>query len=938
MGTGLIERAEELSTLTRFLDDLPKGPAALLLEGEAGIGKTALWIEGLQASRARLHTVLSCRPIESETQLPFASLGDALEGLPDSAFSDLPTPQRRALDAALLRAEPATGSTEQRAIGLAVLSVLRTLASSSVVVVAVDDVQWVDSPTARVFEFAIRRLRTEPVGVLVARRGGGQDKLPLMLATFPAERMSRVKLGPLSAGALNRLIVTRLGLQFSRSTLVRLYVATGGNPFFALELARALARQGAEPAPGEPLPIPDSLGAVVGHRLAELSPLAREAAVIVAALSQPSAQIIKLALGDSDTLGTHAALKETIETGVLESEGDRIRFSHPLLASILYQGLLPEQRRELHRRLSALVPDLEERARHLALSAEGADEQIAAVLEQSAHRTRARGAPDSAAELAERARRLTPPGLIDNWRRRGIEAADYHFAAGNTGRAAEILEEIVTSTAAGPARAHVLRRLAVVRYHNGKRQVMADLFERALSEAGDDLRTKATVVRDQAWLSHMHGQVVLGRSLLEPAVELAGRLEDTDLLAEMLPILVFSQSANGIRDEATVERMLALESRTGQIAIIHRPAFVLAVQAKWMFHLSAAREQMETQYRLALEVGDFGSLPFLLYHLSELESWAGRYETALQHAEEGHEAAVQTGQETSRTLLLYCQALAEAHLGRVHDARVHAEEGLILADRIDIPLRAVQNLTALGFVALSTQKFDRAREYHDALLARQVARMGPSPHFFHNVIETLVALGELEQAAALLVEFEEGQQDKLWGGWVQAIARRCRALLASSQGKMDVAIADAEDSVKRLEQTEVPFDLARSLLVLGTVHRRSKHKRQARETLERAAQLFDDLKAVLWAQRARAELGRIGGRAATRRSLTETERRVAQLVASGHTNREVADTLFLAVKTVEWNLSRIYQKLGVRSRSELAAMLATASIAPTNTLPDRPAT
>jgi DNA-binding CsgD family transcriptional regulator len=196
----------------------------------------------------------------------------------------------------------------------------------------------------------------------------------------------------------------------------------------------------------------------------------------------------------------------------------------------------------------------------------------------------------------------------------------------------------------------------------------------------------------------------------------------------------------------------------------------------------------------------------------------------------------------------------------------------------------------------------------------------------------------LEQAAALLVEFEEGQQDKLWGGWVQAIARRCRALLASSQGKMDVAIADAEDSVKRLEQTEVPFDLARSLLVLGTVHRRSKHKRQARETLERAAQLFDDLKAVLWAQRARAELGRIGGRAATRRSLTETERRVAQLVASGHTNREVADTLFLAVKTVEWNLSRIYQKLGVRSRSELAAMLATASIAPTNTLPDRPAT
>ena len=215
----LIGRQEELSQLGGFLESLAAGPRALLLEGEAGIGKTALWQAGLAHARARGQRTLACRPAGSEVRLSFVALGDLLAGVLEEALPDLPVPQRRALEVALLLAEPEAEPPDQRAIGLALLNVLRTLSSAGPLLVAIDDAQWLDPPSAAVLAFALRRLAAEPVGVLATvRLTGGEPPAVALEPWLPAERL---RLGPLTLAAVYELLRTRLGMSPSRPTLVR---------------------------------------------------------------------------------------------------------------------------------------------------------------------------------------------------------------------------------------------------------------------------------------------------------------------------------------------------------------------------------------------------------------------------------------------------------------------------------------------------------------------------------------------------------------------------------------------------------------------------------------------------------------------------------------------------------------------------------------------
>jgi DNA-binding CsgD family transcriptional regulator len=198
----------------------------------------------------------------------------------------------------------------------------------------------------------------------------------------------------------------------------------------------------------------------------------------------------------------------------------------------------------------------------------------------------------------------------------------------------------------------------------------------------------------------------------------------------------------------------------------------------------------------------------------------------------------------------------------------------------------------------------------------------PALFRFHgDAIETLLALGQTEEAAALLAELEE-QGRALERVWALTVASRCRALLNAAAGEFDRAYEELDRALELHERLQEPFERGRTLLVLGTIQRRDRKKRAARESLERALAVFDELGASLWSEKARAELARIGGRASAPGALTPTEERVATLVAAGRTYREVADALFVSPKTVQWNLSKIYRKLGVRSRGELAAKLA----------------
>jgi len=311
----------------------------------------------------------------------------------------------------------------------------------------------------------------------------------------------------------------------------------------------------------------------------------------------------------------------------------------------------------------------------------------------------------------------------------------------------------------------------------------------------------------------------------------------------------------------------------------------------------------------------------LRYHLAELECHAGNWDAALVHAREGVTAAQRQAVGPFAALAHFAMGLVEAHMGHVESARRGALEGLRIAEAADELLPTIPNLAVLGFVELSQGRHAQAHEFLSRAVELEKQMGVREPAYFRVVpdeVEALVALGRLDEAEALLVPFE-GIGDDLDRAWTKATGARCRALALAARGDLEAASAAAARALREHDGLPLPFELGRSLLVSGTVERRAKRKREGRETLTKALEIFEGLGATVWADRTRAELARIGGRAPSSVALTPTEERVAALVATGSTNREVADALFVSVHTVEANLKRIYRKLGIRSRTELAS-------------------
>ena len=920
----VVGREAEIDSVHDFLEAVPDGPIALLIEGEIGIGKTTLWREGIAEAGERGLQVLASRPVEAEIALPFSVLGDLLGEVPDAALGRLPDPQREALEVALLRAGTKPGGLQRRAVALGVLGAIRVLAEDTPLVLAIDDAQWLDPPSADALAFAARRLRDEPIGFLLARRAEASEESRVELETaLDSERLTRLVIGPLDVRSLDRLLRAQLGRQFLRPALVELQRVSGGNPFFALELGRALLTRDVSPAPGEPLPVPATLNELVRERLAGIPTEAREAALVVAALSRPTVELVAAAAGGGDGA---AALEKAAAAGVLEVGDGRVRFSHPLLASVVYTQTSTARRRELHARLAEIVDDPDEQALHLAFAASGPDAQVAATVEDAARRARARGAPQAAAELWGRARMLTPPDDADAWRR-AIEAADCHLEAGDTDRAGLLLEEVVARVPAGRDRAVALTRLAWVTSLRQGFHVSADLFRDALAEIGDDPAARIEIERGLAWSIHETGDVATAELHARAALELAERLEEPGVLASALADMAFFQTIRGRGIQtALIERALELEDTEDEWReILGRPAWVHGMLLEWAGDLDAARSTLTALRDTVLARGDEHSLGYVAMRLGHVECLAGNWELASHYAAESFEITVQTAQEEQRPFALTLRALVDAHLGRVAETRAATDEGLPLALAVGVVPAHLEMLAIRGFLEYS---LGEAREAHRFLgpLPRAVAEAGfgePALFRFHgDAIETLLALGEHDAATALLAELEE--QARATGRvWAFTIASRCRALLSAAAGDSDAAYASLGRALELHEQLQEPFERGRTLLVRGTLQRRNRKKRPARESLTQALAVFDELGARLWSERARAELRRIGGRApAAPGVLTPTEERVAALVAAGGTYREVADALFISPKTVQWNLSKIYRKLGVRSRAELAAKLA----------------
>jgi DNA-binding CsgD family transcriptional regulator len=877
--SGVVGREAEVHAVEAFLHGVGNRHV-LAIAGEPGIGKTTLWTHALDSARARGAIVLVARPAASEARLSFAGLADLLADVSSHVVASLPAPQRAALEAALLQA-PAERPPERRVVGTGLLSLLRGLAADADVVVAIDDLQWLDPPSAAAVEFALRRVAGTRIRAFVSMRSGTRDP-------FDSEH---IELGPLSVAALHRILTRELGRTFSRPALVRIATASGGNPLYALEIARS-----PEAA------VPAGLGSLVAARVRSLPTEARDALLRAAALARPT-----VALVDAD------ALAPAEEAGLVRIRPDgRVEFVHPLFASAVYSSAATARRRWTHRALAGLVDDPEERARHVALAADAPDEAAAKELEAAAHTARMRGAPDTAAELTELALRLLP---ADGSRRDELrfQLAEHLFLASDFERAETVMVELLAGLDAGDLRARVRLLLTGIVYWRDGESASLALAEAALADACNELvRSECLVAIAMAAatvdLPRAADAARSALALLEPLAEREPALLASALAAKTRADLFLG---NGF-DAETATRALALEAAAPPPVVDTRTVFKLGQWLRYVDDFAGARARLAEAEQQARDEGDDSSLANIFLNRLILETWAGELTEAAELAERMVEAFAQHGVRAEGANVW--QAYVDAFAGRVDAVREAAADA-----RTDEPVVAAIWERTIGLAELAAGVPEAADRHLSKSLATFDRIHFREPAVWRvdgDAIEAALGVGDVERARGLVERFEQ----RAWTPWSLAVSARCRGLVRAADGDLEGAHQALVRALAEHERCPMPFERARTLLAHGQVLRRLKQKRRARETLTEALAIFTRLGVEPWQRRAEGELGRVVVRRAPD-ELSPTELRIARLAAEGLTNRAIAEQAFVTVKTVEANLKRAYEKLGIRSRAQLARAL-----------------
>jgi DNA-binding CsgD family transcriptional regulator len=803
---------------------------------------------------------------------------------------------------------------------------IRVLSARRPLALAVDDAQWLDGPSARALEFCVRRLERQPIALLLTLRT--EDQVPLKLdQALPPERVKRFALGPLTLGVIGEILRSRLGAALPRYTLTQLYETCQGNPFYALECARSLLEHRDTLHPNEPFPIPPNLRDLLRGRIRRLTSPARLAGQMAAACPDPRERLIRAALDDTETW---AAIDEAVSAGIIARDGDSLRFTHPLMRSALYAEMTPRQRMNVHERLAAAAEDVQERAWHLGRAADRPSEEIAAMLDTAAQRAASRGAPETAAALQEQATRLTPASRPQQASARTVRAAEYHFWAGSMTRSQALIESALSTSQAGAPRATLLTRLGTILYHQDGWPAAEEAFRSAALEAANDPKLRAHAEQELAFARMIAGDLPDALRMTSASLRSAEQAADPGLIAHSLARLAAFEflAGHGMRsdllDRAEALHATAGEDPPGRLPLVS-PSLTRALLLKWSDQLDEARLMVTAEYRRALHRGDEASLPFLLHHFSEIECWTGNWDSAEEYALEGCRVADECHQQAMKPATFYSLALIRAHRGQVTEARDMASKALGLCEQTgNVPV-ATQVLSLLGFIELSLDDHFAAHSYLGRL-AEMTAALGLGEpgvvRFLPDEIEALAALGNIDLARSFTDALEQ-RGNSLGRPWALATSARCRAVLAAADGEPVAAQMACERALEHHERLPMPFELGRTLLVRGIVERRARHKSAARTSLTQARVMFQQLGAPLWAEKASRELSKIAKpcRQLGAGGLTETERRVADLVARGRTNREVALAMFVTENTVQTHIRHIFQKLGVRSRTELAAQL-----------------
>jgi DNA-binding CsgD family transcriptional regulator len=902
---GLVARDAELDAIRRLLVTTGDSVRALVLEGDPGIGKTSLWEQGIALARAGGLRVLVVRASECDTGLPFAGLIDLLDGVPTEELQAVPGPQLRALEVALYRADPTDRPPEPQVISLAALSALRVLAAHDHLVVALDDLQWLDPASDDGLAYAARRLHGEPVTFLCTRRPGRRTALE---TAFGDEQAQRLVVGAISLGATRQLLASRLGLRLPHHLLRRIYDTTMGNPLFAIEMGRVLAGRDLDTL-GD-LPVPDHVEDLLGLRVADLDGPARRVLLALALDADLRVSQIRAPAGS-------AALQAAVDAGVVVVDGDRIRAAHPLLAAAAQRQADPAETRDLHRRLAEVAVDEQRRVRHLALASTEPDEELAARIDAAAAHAAARGATRLAIDLAAHAWRLTPPEVSDV--DRVLALARHLNDAGEKQRLSELLGERLESLPRGAPRVTAYLMLTEGILEHGSADI-AELLDKALAEAGDDPVLRGQVLSFMAEndaIVEVRGLALADARATEAVTLSEQGSPDDQRLA--LNTLVWTQALRGSSVEHLIERYYALP--TERAAMARHPERIAGQRLAWRGEVNLGRPVLLDFRRATEDSAEAHALARL--HLCELELRAGRW-AEVEHLLDDW------GASPDSDILIWpmyerCRGLLAAGRGDVGAAQRWAGRAVELAVQTGVRWDWLESTRALGLAALLAkdppEAVSRLGAVWDHTQREGVLDPGAFP-VGPDLVEALVETDDHEGAALVAETLAEAgaTQDH---PWARIGATRARATV-------ELAAGDYRDHTgERLEAAAASyaalglvFDEARTLLALGRAQRRAKKWGAARDVLERTVAAFEAIGSPGWADDARAELERVGARRpASEGGLTPTERRVADLAVGGLANKEIARTLVVTVNTVEFHLRNTYAKLGIRSRAQLAARL-----------------
>jgi DNA-binding CsgD family transcriptional regulator/tetratricopeptide (TPR) repeat protein len=892
----IVGRETELADARRWVGRLGDGPAGLVLEGEPGIGKSTLWREAVDLAGAAGVQILSSRPVEAELPYGYAALGDLLRGSIEPRLGALPAPQAEAL-AVALSLTPARTPSDPLLVGRATVAALGLLAADRPVVIAIDDVQWLDGPSARALAFAARRLESLPVGMAITMRDGHAD--PLDLAGALGGRTMVIGLGPMSLGATGRLLRSGFTPDMPRHMILRIHNRAAGNPLFALELARAGTER-----------LPASLEDLMARSLDE-APLAARSAIELVAVLGPAPVA---------TFGDPALLDAAIAAGVLVEDAGTVRFTHPLVAAAAYGRIGPGRRRALHREAATAAQSLEARAQHLALATPGSDASTAEIVEEAASMARGRGAVETAVALAEHARRITPPDDADALARRTMDLAEYLYLAADERGAKAIVDDLLATPVRGETRVRALIQRALTA---AEATVAVAALEEAVREPHDDRLLRARTLHQLAWQRGAWlGDIEPALEEARRAVEQADAIGDEATLVSALTTLGLISSL-AIRPDAAdhFRRALDILARVPTAAGDHTPRLAFAHERFWRGDFATAETLLADERALAIQQGDEGLIMRLDLFGAEFELRRGRWDDAARLLE----AALAEARDYWRGTALIRRAILRARRGDP-GAMADAEE---LRGTPGDPILAAAGDFAAGLVAAAGGRIDEAATLVYGLLNRSGQSGSRGPEFAvltPEAIAILVAAGRIAECESLTDRLER-RHDQL-APWGDAASALCRGLIELGKGDGDRDRTEALiDTARRgFEAIGSPWELGQSLLAAGALFRRTGQRRRAGDALEQAVAIFQQLRAEPSRQRALDDLRRARPRPRSDDRLTAAEARVAALVAQGHPNREVAAQLFTTVATVEAHLTHIYAKLDIRSRTELARKVSDGSI------------